>query len=151
MRLGVVSLCLVQFVDVLGVTVMVTALPAMLADLRASADAASLISTGYAMFFGGLLMLGARLGDRFGHRRIILTGLAIFTVAAVVGATATSAVVLTAARCLQGGAAALSVPSALAAADHDHLRWAAAGDGPSRPGARRGLPQARADLLSAAW
>jgi hypothetical protein len=61
-RLGVVSLCLVQFVDVLGVTVMVTALPAMLADLHTSADAASLISTGYAMFFGGLLMLGARLG-----------------------------------------------------------------------------------------
>src|SRR4051812_25291438 len=109
-RLGVASLCLVQFVDVLGVTVMVTALPAMLADLRASAEAASLISTGYAMFFGGLLMLGARLGDRFGHRRIIVTGLAFFTVAAVVGATATSAVVLTAARCLQGGAAALSVP-----------------------------------------
>jgi MFS family permease len=112
-RLGVLSLCLVQFVDVLGVTVMVTALPAMLADLRASADAASLISTGYAMFFGGLLMLGARLGDRFGHRRIIFTGLAIFTVAAVLAATATSAAVLTAARCLQGGAAALSVPSAL--------------------------------------
>lgn len=39
--LGVVSLCLVQFVDVLGVTVVVTALPAMLADLRAPPDAAS--------------------------------------------------------------------------------------------------------------
>ena len=111
--LGVVSLCLVQFVDVLGVTVMVTALPAMLSDLHTSADAASLISTGYAMFFAGFLLLGARLGDRFGHRRIIFTGLATFTVAAVVGATATSAVVLTAARCLQGAAAALSVPSAL--------------------------------------
>jgi MFS family permease len=111
--LGVVSLCLVQFVDVLGVTVMVTALPAMLVDLRASVDAASLISTGYAMFFGGLLMFGARLGDRFGHRRIIFTGLAIFTAAAVVGATAPSVAVLTAARCLQGAAAALSVPSAL--------------------------------------
>ena len=52
--LGVVSLCLVQFIDVLGVTVMVTALPAMLSDLHASPDAASLVSTGYAMFFGGL-------------------------------------------------------------------------------------------------
>jgi len=112
-RMGVVSLCLVQFVDVLGVTVIVTALPAMLADLRAPAGAASLISAGYAMFFGGLLMLGARLGDRLGHRRIIFTGLAIFAVAAAVGATATSAAVLTAARCLQGAAAALSVPSAL--------------------------------------
>jgi predicted MFS family arabinose efflux permease len=52
-RLGVVSLCLVQFVDVLGVTVMVTALPAMLSDLRASPEAASLISTGYAMSSAG--------------------------------------------------------------------------------------------------
>ena len=125
-RLGVVSLCLVQFVDVLGVTVMVTALPAMLAELRAAPDAASLISTGYAMFFGGLLMFGARLGDRFGHRRIIMSGLAIFTMAAVVGATAPSAVVLTAARCLQGGAAALSVPSAL------RLLTTITSDGPQR-------------------
>ena len=125
-RLGVVSLCLVQFVDVLGVTVMVTALPAMLSDLHASPDAASLISTGYAMFFGGLLMFGARLGDRFGHRRIIFTGLAIFTVAAVVGATAPSVVVLTAARCLQGAAAALSVPSAL------RLLTTITSDGPQR-------------------
>src|ERR1700761_8433433 len=92
-RLGVASLCLVQFVDVLGVTVVVTALPAMLADLRAPAGAASLISTGYAMCFGGLLMLGARLGDRRGHRRVILAGLAVFAAAAVLGATATSAVV----------------------------------------------------------
>lgn len=124
--LGVVSLCLVQFVDVLGVTVMVTALPAMLSDLRAPADAASLVSTGYAMFFGGLLMLGARLGDRFGHRRIIFTGLAVFAVAAVVGATAASVVVLTAARCLQGAAAALSVPSAL------RLLTTITSDGPQR-------------------
>jgi MFS family permease len=122
----VVSLCLVQFVDVLGVTVMVTALPAMLSDLHTSADAASLISTGYAMFFGGLLMLGARLGDRFGHRRIIFTGLAFFTMAALVGATAESAVVLTAARCLQGAAAALSVPSAL------RLLTTITSDGPQR-------------------
>lgn len=60
--LGVVSLCLVQFVDVLGGTVMVAALPAMLSDLHTSAETASLISTGYAMLFGGLLMLGERLG-----------------------------------------------------------------------------------------
>ena len=113
MWLGVVALCLVQFVDVLGVTVMVTALPAMLADLRASADASSLVATGDAMFFGGLLMLGARLGDRFGHRRTILAGLGLFAVAAVVGATAESVGLLTTARCFQGAAAATSVPSAL--------------------------------------
>jgi MFS family permease len=58
-------------------------------------------------------MLGARLGDRFGHRRIIFTGLVIFAAAAAMAATAPSVIVLTAARCLQGAAAALSVPSAL--------------------------------------
>jgi MFS family permease len=110
---GVAALCLVQYVDVLGVTVVVTALPAMLADLGAPASAGSLVATGYAMFFGGLLMLGARLGDRFGHRRMILVSLAVFALAAVVAATATSVVVLTGARCLQGAAAAASVPSAL--------------------------------------
>jgi len=111
--LAVVTLCLVQYMDVLGVTVVVTALPAMLADLGAPTLAGSLVATGYAMFFGGLLMLGARLGDRFGYRRSILASLAVFAVAAVVAATATSVVVLTAARCLQGAAAAASVPAAL--------------------------------------
>src|SRR3954451_20688985 len=110
---AVVALCLVQFVDVLGVTVVITALPRMLRDVGAPASAGSLITTGYAMFFGGLLMLGARLGDRYGHRRIILVGLAVFVGAAVLGASANSVAVLTAARCLQGAAAAVSVPSAL--------------------------------------
>ena len=111
--LGVASLCLVQFTDVLGVTVVVTALPRMLSDLHASPDAGSLIATGYAMFFSGLLMLGARLGDRYGHRRVILAGLFTFAVGAVIGASATTVAMLTAARCLQGAAAAGSVPSAL--------------------------------------
>lgn len=113
MWLGVASLCLVQFIDVLGVTVVITALPDMLVDLHAPASSGSLVATGYAMFFGGLLMLGARLGDRFGHRRTILLGLGVFAMGAVVAATAPSVVLLTAARCLQGAAAAASVPSAL--------------------------------------
>ncbi len=107
------SLCLVQFTDVLGVTVVVTALPRMLRDLHSSPAAGSLIATGYAMFFSGLLMLGARLGDRFGHRRVILGGLLMFAIGAVIGASARTVAVLTAARCLQGAAAAGSVPSAL--------------------------------------
>jgi MFS family permease len=110
---AVVSLCLVQFVDVLGVTVVVTSLPSMLADLHAPESFGSLIATGYAMFFGGLLMLGARLGDRFGHRRTIIASLAVFAAGAVVAATAGSIIALTAGRCLQGAAAAASVPSAL--------------------------------------
>ena len=109
---GVLALCLVQFVDVLGVTVVVTALPRMLADLHAPDSAGTLIATGYAMFFGGLLMLGAdwrslrapshdlgrpgRVRDSRCPRRERRLGCRA-----------------AAARCLQGGAAAVSVPSAL--------------------------------------
>jgi len=110
---AVAALCLVQFMDVLGVTVVVTSLPAMLASLHAPESFGSLIATGYAMFFGGLLMLGARLGDRYGHRRTILASLAVFAAGALVAATAPSVLALAAGRCLQGAAAAASVPSAL--------------------------------------
>jgi MFS family permease len=113
MLAAVTALCLVQFTDVLGVTVVVTALPSMLTSLHASQSDSGLIATGYAMFFGGLLMLGARLGDRYGHRRTILVSLTVFAAGAAVAATAASAIALTAGRCLQGGAAAASVPSAL--------------------------------------
>src|SRR5580692_3822161 len=110
---AVAALCLVQFMDVLGVTVVVTSLPAMLASLHAPDSYGSLIATGYAMFFGGLLMLGARLGDRYGHRRTILVSLAVFAVGAALAGAAPSVLALTAGRCLQGAAAAASVPSAL--------------------------------------
>jgi len=109
----ITTLCLVQFVDVLGVTVVVTALPSMLSGLGASSSAAPLVVTGYAMFFGGLLMLGARLGDRYGHKRVLLVGLGCFGVASLLAATAGTVAALVAARCLQGAAAALSVPTAL--------------------------------------
>src|SRR3954454_22647587 len=110
---GVRALCLVQFVDVLGVTVVVSALPTMLSSLGAGAAAAGPVMTAYAVFFGGLLMLGARLGDRYGHRRVLLAGLAVFASGSVVAATAATVAVLVAARCVQGLAAALSVPTAL--------------------------------------
>jgi MFS family permease len=122
----------VQFVDVLGVTVVVTALPAMLSGLGAPSSATALVVTAYAMFFGGLLMLAARLGDRYGHRRVLLIGLTDFGLASLLAATATSVLALVAARCLQGAAAALSVPTALrlllaATPDEDQRRRALAG------------------------
>ncbi len=106
-------LCGVQFVDVLGVTSAITALPAMLAGVSAPAAATPVLATVYAMFFGGLLVLGARLGDRYGHRRVLLLGCAGFTLVSLVGAGAQEVVQLIVARGLQGAAAAISVPSAL--------------------------------------
>jgi predicted MFS family arabinose efflux permease len=110
----VAVLCAVQFVDVLGVTMVITALPSMLAGVGASPSAAGLLVTGYAMCFGGLLMLGARAGDRFGHRRVLLAGLAAFAAGSLLAAVAGSTAVLVAGRCAQGAGAAASVPTALA-------------------------------------
>jgi len=123
---AVAVLCGVQFVDVLGVTSMVTAIPAMLVGVSAPAEATPVLATVYAMLFGGLLVLGARLGDRYGHRRVLLIGVAAFAAVSVVGATAGDIVQLVAARGLQGAAAAMSVPPAL------RLLLDAAPEGPRR-------------------
>ena len=109
----IIVLCGIQFVDVLGVTSGITALPAMLDGVSAPAAATGILATVYAMFFGGLLVLGARLGDRYGHRRVLLIGCVAFALVSVIGASAQEIVQLVAARGLQGAAAAISVPSAL--------------------------------------
>jgi MFS family permease len=112
-RHAVAFLCLVQFVDVLGVTELITAMPRILTALSAPQSSASLLLTSYAMCFGGLLMFGARLGDRIGHRETLLLGIAVFVAGSLVAGTAASVVPLIAGRCLQGASAALSVPAAL--------------------------------------
>jgi MFS family permease len=65
------------------------------------------------MFFGALLVLGARLGDRYGHRRVLLAGVVLFAGVSVLGATAQEVVQLVVARALQGAVAAVCVPQAL--------------------------------------
>ncbi|WP_147796684.1 MFS transporter [Cellulomonas sp. Y8] len=112
-RAAVVVLCLTQFVDVLGVTSATTAIPAILEGLDADEAAAGPLATTYAMFFGGLLVVGARLGDRYGHRRVLAVGLVAFMAVSLVGGLAASVPQVLAARALQGAAAAASVPSAL--------------------------------------
>ncbi len=108
-----VVLCGVQFVDVLGVTVVVTALPRMLADLGAAPADGTAVVTAYAMFFGGLLMVASRVGDRVGHRRTVLAALALFAAASALAAGTPSVWLLVVGRALQGVAAAAAVPSAL--------------------------------------
>jgi MFS family permease len=131
------ALCAVQFVDVLGTTLVIAALPAMLADFDAPDSAATPVVTSYAVLFGALLMLGARLGDRYGHARVLQIGVAVFAVASLIAATAPSLAVLVGARGMLGAAAAVSVPCALrlliAATPQDEARrralaaWSAAG------------------------
>ena len=107
------SLCGVQFVDVLGVTSVITALPVIIDDLAAPPAATGVLATCYAAFFGGLLVLGARLGDRYGPRRILLVGIVAFVITSVIGATAAEIGQLLIATAFRGAAAAISVPCAL--------------------------------------
>jgi len=112
--LGILIVLIVQLMLVLDVTVVNVALPHIARDLSFGPAALSWVLNGYTLAFGGLLLLGGRLGDVFGRLRIFWIGLAVFTVFSLVGGLAQSQEVLVAARALQGVGAALAAPSVLA-------------------------------------
>lgn len=110
---ALVLLCLAQFMLILDVTVVNVALPSMGADLHLGRQTLTWVVTGYALAFGGLMLLGGRLADAFGARRTLLAGLALFTVSSLLTGLATGAVTVLAGRVLQGVGAALLSPAAL--------------------------------------
>jgi MFS family permease len=71
------------------------------------------VASGYILTYGGFLLLGGRLGDLLGRRRMLLTGLAVFAVSSLTAGLANSAGLLIAARLIQGIGAALMAPAAL--------------------------------------
>ena len=106
-------LCAAQFIVILDTSIIGVALPAMQADLGFSASGLSWIFNAYVIAFGGLLLLGGRLGDLLGARRIFTSGFAILTVASLLAGLAQSQEMLLAGRALQGVGAALIAPAAL--------------------------------------
>ncbi|WP_236794916.1 MFS transporter [Amycolatopsis sp. GM8] len=115
-RPGIVlaTLLACQLMIVLDATVMNVALPRIQSDLHFSATSLSWVINIYTLVFGGLLLLGGRVGDLFGRRRVFIGGLALFTLASLVGGFATSAEWLLIARVAQGLGAAAAGPSTLA-------------------------------------
>jgi EmrB/QacA subfamily drug resistance transporter len=99
---------------VLDASVVITALPDIRTDLGFSAAGLSWVQNIYALGFGGLLLLGARMGDLLGRRQVFIGGIALFTVASMLGGLAQSETWLLAARALQGVGAAIAAPSTLA-------------------------------------
>lgn len=99
---------------VLDASVVITALPDIRADLGFSPASLSWVQNIYALAFGGLLLLGARMGDLLGRRQVFIGGIALFTVASMLGGLAQSETWLLAARTLQGVGAAIAAPSTLA-------------------------------------
>jgi EmrB/QacA subfamily drug resistance transporter len=99
---------------VLDASVVITALPDIRADLGFSPASLSWVQNIYALAFGGLLLLGARMGDLLGRRQVFIGGIALFTAASMLGGLAQSETWLLAARTLQGVGAAIAAPSTLA-------------------------------------
>ncbi|KUO13115.1 MFS transporter [Streptomyces sp. DSM 15324] len=103
-----------MLLDALEVSVAVVALPSIGADLGLSLTALGWVVSGFALGFGGLLLLSARLVAELGRRRVYLAGLLVFAVASVLGALATSGPLLIAGRIVKGCCAALTAPTGLA-------------------------------------
>ena len=115
---ALVVLALAQFLVVLDATVVNIALPSIGTDLNLDTAALAWVITAYVLPFGGLLLFGGRLADRFGHRTLFLIGVAGFVAASAVAGLAISGEMLLAARAAQGASAALLAPAALALLTH---------------------------------
>jgi EmrB/QacA subfamily drug resistance transporter len=102
-----------QFMVVLDVAIVNVALPSIKTDLNFSQESLQWVITAYAIFFGGVLLLGGRLADLLGRRRLFIAGLALFTVSSLLDGLAWSEGSLIAFRALQGLGAALLSPAAL--------------------------------------
>jgi EmrB/QacA subfamily drug resistance transporter len=100
--LALMVVCLGVLMIVLDVTIVNVALPSIKADLGFTETSLVWVVNAYMLTFGGFLLLGGRLGDLFGHRRVFLVGIIAFTAASVVCGLATSQAWLVGARAVQG-------------------------------------------------
>src|SRR5215467_1252380 len=102
-----------QFMAVLDASVVNVAAPSIHADLHTSGAGLQLVIAGYVITYAVLMVTGARLGDIFGHRRMFLSGLAMFTLASLGCGLATSTAMLVTLRFVQGAGAAAMIPQVL--------------------------------------
>jgi EmrB/QacA subfamily drug resistance transporter len=102
-----------QFMVILDVTIVNVALPSIKVDLGFSQEALQWVISAYTIMFGGTLLLGGRLADLLGRRRLLLVGLALFTIGSLLSGLAWSEAALITSRAAQGLGAALLSPAAL--------------------------------------
>ncbi|WP_223693100.1 MFS transporter [Leifsonia poae] len=107
-------LALAQFLVVLDASIVNIALPSLGGRLHLDTTALAWVITAYVLPFGGLLLLGGRLADRYGHRRLFLVGVAGFVAASALAGLSETGGMLLAARAVQGASAALLAPASLA-------------------------------------
>src|SRR5215472_15693622 len=115
-RTGVLTLlllCGVQFLDVVDSSITNVAFPSIQRALHFSQQNLQWVASGYLLTYGGFLLLGGRLADLLGRRRVLVAGLIVFAVCSLGAGLAQSEEVLIGARLLQGVSAALMAPAAL--------------------------------------
>src|SRR4029079_3977719 len=88
--LALIVLCLGDLMIVLDTTIVNVALPSIRADLGFSPTSLAWVVNAYVLTFGGFLLLGGRLGDLYGHRRLFLGGIALFTLSSLACGLATT-------------------------------------------------------------
>ncbi len=111
--IGLGILCTAFFMVILDVAIVNVALPTIQVDLDFSAKNLQWVVSAYALTFGGLLLLGGRIADLLGRRRIFIGGTALFALASLIAGLASTEATLIGARALQGIGAALMTPAAL--------------------------------------
>ncbi|BBZ17285.1 MFS transporter [Mycolicibacterium gadium] len=111
---AIIAITGMQLMSTLDGTIVIVALPRMQADLGLSDPGKSWVITAYVLAFGGLLLLGGRIGDAIGHKRAFLSGVGVFTIASLVCGLSTDGVTLIVARAVQGTGAAIAAPTGLA-------------------------------------
>jgi EmrB/QacA subfamily drug resistance transporter len=112
-KLTLALLCGIAFLDFVDGSITNVALPSIRRSLHFSVDGLTWIPSGYLLTYGGFMLLGGRLADLLGRRRVLVTGIATIAISSLVGGLAQSAGVLVGARLAQGLGAALTLPTAL--------------------------------------
>jgi len=112
-KLTLALLCGIAFLDFVDGSITNVALPSIRRSLDFSVDGLTWIPSAYLLTYGGFMLLGGRLADLIGRRRVLVTGIVIIAISSTVGGFAQSAGVLVGARLAQGLGAALTLPAAL--------------------------------------
>src|SRR5919205_1239067 len=111
--LALALLCTVQFMVVLDIAIVNVALPSIQKDLGFTQENLQWVVSAYALLFGGFLLLGGRVADLIGRRRVFIAGITVFTLASLFSGLAWSEGALIGARALQGLGASMITPAAL--------------------------------------
>jgi len=112
-KLILALLCGVAFLDFVDASIVNVALPSVREDLGFSVQSLQWVLSGYLLTYGGFMLLGGRMADLLGRRRVLMAGTALFAIASLTAGLAASEAMLIGARLVQGAGAAMMIPAAL--------------------------------------